>query len=116
MSKKDLPKSQVDAAESLWQPSIDAQLRLEDEFVAEETPQAATGDWLAAVLAEFGVSPPVEMVADHFNELDEVGQEGLFGELNDACGYDFSVEVVTLAKKKRLAEVEKAGGGSGAAS
>lgn len=112
MSKKDLPKSQVDPAESLWQPSIDAQLRLEEELVPEETPEVTTGDWLAGVLAEHGVSPPVEMVADHFNELDEVGQEGLFGELNDACGYDFSVEVVTLARKKRLAESEKTGSGA----
>ena len=112
MSKKDVPKSQLDST-PLWQTAVDAMLRLDDGNEVQPPAPMADANWLQNILSEHGASPPLGLVADHYNELGEQEQEGLFSELNDSCGYGYSVEVVTLAKKKRVEETASKGGGSG---
>ncbi len=120
MSKREgPPKSQLDP-QPLWSTAVDALLRVDADL--ELSPEeaivahsAAAPEWLQAVLSEYGASPPVALVADHYAELGEQEQAGLFAELNETCGYDYAAEVVTLAKKRSAESVGKsAGGDSGA--
>lgn len=120
MSKREgPPKSQLDP-QPLWSTAVDALLRVEAdlELSAEEAivaQSAAAPAWLQEVMSEYGASPPVELVADHYAELGEQEQAGLFAELNETCGFDYAAEVVTLAKKRSGESARKsAGGDSGA--
>ena len=120
MSKREgPPKSQLDP-QPLWSTAVDALLRVDAELEQSEdtanVAQSAAGpQWLEAVLSEYGASPPVALVAEHYAELGEQEQAGLFAELNETCGFDYAAEVVTLAKKRSAESAGKSvGGDSGA--
>lgn len=113
MSTKDLPKSQLDS-QPLWQTAVDAMLREEVDEAKDAEAPSHDQDWLLGVLSEYGASPPVELVAEHYSELGEPQQEELFAQLNDSCGYGYASEVVIQARKKRGVEQseQKRGDGS----
>lgn len=101
---KDLPlKSNLEAT-PLWSTAIDAQLRSADEEAATESTETSHRDeWLAEALAEYGATPPVAIVADHYAAMNDLDQSVFFDQLNQSCGCDYAEAVVTTAKKKQPA-------------